>query len=485
MRPSLSAKEESVPEKNVTATEKGRENNRVEDRKVAPQHSQNGAGRYLPFFLVCTYLLLGARFFGLIRQYAVNVLFWDQWDFDDATVFQHHSLWEMFRWEHAPHRQGLGALLQKLIEPWIHWNGRYEAFGIGAIIFSAAVLALLLKVCLYGKISYSDVIIPLLFLTPLQYETLVVTPNPAHGPLPLLLTVLYCLCWLIRSYRWKYICVLLLNFLLIYTGFGIFIGLVTPALLALDYCANTRHLASRYQWGSAAALAISIASLASFFVHYKFNPAVDCVSPAPKNPIMYLRFVALMFSSAAGLKVSSLALATSVGSIALLLFFVGLLVTAKRLFAQSSDTWPRDAAIAALLVYCAVFCLNAAYGRLCLGLEGATASRYTPYVVLGLFGLYLQALSNHGRNLRVPLVAVLLAFAMLGARPLNPTDAWSIGYYSNGKRAWRKCYLARHDIYACEALTNFQIYPSPEATRLQEKLDFLERNHLNLYDNSQ
>ena len=92
-----------------------------------------------------TYLLLGARFFGLIRQYAVNVLFWDQWDFDDATVFQHHSLWEMFRWEHAPHRQGLGALLQKLIEPWIHWNGRYEAFGIGAIIFSAAVLALLLR----------------------------------------------------------------------------------------------------------------------------------------------------------------------------------------------------------------------------------------------------------------------------------------------------------------------------------------------------
>ena len=31
-------------------------------------------------------------------------------------------------------------------------------------------------------------------------------------------------------------------------------GLVTPALLALDYYANTRHFASKYQWGSAAAL---------------------------------------------------------------------------------------------------------------------------------------------------------------------------------------------------------------------------------------
>jgi hypothetical protein len=431
------------------------------------------------------YILLGARFFGLISQYAVNVLWYDQWYFDDATLFQHHSLWEMFRWQRGPHRQGLGALLQKLIEPWIHWNGRYEAFFLGALIAGAAVLALLLKVRLYGKIGYSDVIIPLLFLTPLQYETLVVTPNPAHGSLPSLLTILYCLCWLIRPYRWKYICVLLVNFLSIYTGFGIFIGVVTPALLALDYYANVRHLAPKYQWGSAAALAISIAALASFFVHYKFDPAVDCFSPAPENPVLYPWFVALMFANAAGLKILSLTLQTLIGSIALLLLVVGLLITVKRLTAREADTWPRDAAIAALLAYSAVFCLNTAYGRLCVGLAGAGASRYTLYEILGLFGLYLYALSNHGRNLRVSLILILLVFAMLGARPLNRKDAWELVYLSNRKSVWRECYLARHDIYECDALTHFQIDPTPGAPRLQEKLDFLERNHLNLYDNSQ
>jgi len=455
------------------------------NRKVTRQESQHGADRYLPFFLVCSYLLLGARFFGLIRQYAVNVLWYDQWDFDDATLFQHHSLWEMFRWQHGPHRQGLGALLQKLVEPWAHWDGRYEAFVIGAIIFTAAVLALLLKVRLYGKLGYSDAIIPLLFLTPLQYETLVVTPNPAHGALPSLLMVLYCLCWLIRSYRWRYICVLLSNFLLIYTGFGIFIGVVTPALLALDYYANTRYLSPEYRWGTAAALAISIASLASFFVHYKFNPAVDCFSPAPKNPVMYAWFVAIMFACAEGLKILSITLATLIGSVALLMLVVGLLITIKRLLARESETWPRDAAIAALLAYCAVFCLNTAYGRLCLGLAGAGSSRYTPYVVLGFFGLYLYALSTHSRNLRVSLVLVLLVFAMLSERPLNRSDSWELEYLSNRKGVWRECYLARHDIHTCDALTNFQIYPSPGDTRLQEKLDFLERNHLNLYDNSQ
>jgi hypothetical protein len=467
------------------------------DTEISVTKFRDGAKRYLPFFLVCTYLLLGARFFGLIRQYAVNVLWYDQWDFDDATLFQHHSLWEMFRWQHGPHRQGLGALLQKLIEPWIHWNTRYEAFGIGAVIFGAAVLALLLKVRLYSKISYSDAIIPLLFLTPLQYETLVVTPNPSHGPLPSLLTVLYCLCWLIPSYRWKYICVLLVNFLLIYTGFGIFIGVVTPALLALDYYANVRHLAPKYQWGIAAALATSIASLASFFANYKLDPGVGCFSAAPKDPVMYLWFVALMFANAAGLKFSILA--TLIGSIALFLLVMGLSITVKRLFSRELDAWPRDAAIAVLLAYCAVYCLSTTYGRLCEGLAGASASRYTPYVVLGLFGLYLYALSNRGRNLRVALILILLAFAMLGVRPLKGIDAWELEYLSNRKSAWRECYLARHDIYECDALTRFQIDPNlgtavkldpraeqpPEAADLQEKLDFLERNHLNLYDNSQ
>ena len=460
-------------------------NVRIPTRKIVHQAEQNGVKRYLPHFLVLgTYLLLGVRFFALISQYAVNVLFLDQWDFDDATLFQQHSIWEMFRWEHGPHRQGLGALLQKLIDPRIHWNGRDEAFFIGAIIVIAAVMALLLKVRLYGAVSYSDVIIPLLFLTPLQYETLVVTPNFAHGSLPSLLTILYCFCWLVRPYHWKYVCVLSANFLLIYTGFGIFMGLVTPALLALDYYGNTRHLAPKYQWGSAAALTISIASLASFFVGYKFQSAVDCFSPAPKNPFVYAWFAALMFASAAGLKILSLIFATLIGSIAWLVVVVGLLVTVRRLLAQKSDTWPRDAAIAALLAYCVVFCLNTAYGRMCLGLAGAGASRYTPYVVLGFLGSYLYALSNQGRNLRVSLVLVLLVFSMLSARPLDRKDARELVYFGYAKRVWRQCYLARHDIDECDALTNFQIYPGPNETHLQEKLDFLERNHLNLYDDS-
>lgn len=459
---------------------------RTTNREFLQLLSQNYAKRYLPRLLVFgAYFLLGLRFFRLISQYSVNVLFSDQWDIDDATLFQHHSIWEMFRWQHGPHRQGLGALWQKLIEPSIHWNSRYEAFGIGAIIVIAALLALLLKVRLYGAIAYSDVIIPLLFFTPLQYETLVITANPAHGPLPSLLIVLYCLCWLVRPYWWKYSCILLVNFLLLYTGFGIFVGPVTPVLLALDYGANVRHLAPRYKWGHAAAIAIAMASLGSFFVGYEFQSAVDCFSPAPKNPVLYPWFVALMFANAAGLRTLSLAPATLAGSILLLFLLVGLAFAARRLLAQNTSTWGRDAAIATLLAYCAIFSFNTAYGRLCLGIGAAASSRYVPYAVLGFFGLYLYALSNDGRKLRASLVFVVFVLAMLSARPLDRVNAGGLEYVTSGKRIWRQCYLARHDLYECDAQTHFQVYPRPDATNLQQKLDFLEQNRLNLYDDSQ
>lgn len=278
----------------------------------------------------------------------------------------------------------------------------------------------------------------------------------------------------------------MVNFLLICNGYGIFVGFLTPPLLALDYYGNPRLLAPKYQWVSAAALTISIASLASFFVRHKFQSGVDCFSLAPENPVLYLWFVALRFTHAAGLNILSIAFATLVSSIALLLLLVCLWIVVKRLFvAQAEDTWSPAIVIATLLADCAVFCFNAAYGRLCLGLAAAGTSRYTPYVVLGFFGLYLYALSDHARNLRVSLVLVLLLFATLGARPLSGDDARIVEEMTNGKRAWRDCYPARHDIHECDNLTKFQVHPHPEAIHLQEKLDFLERNHLNLYADSQ
>src|SRR5215467_13690628 len=103
--------------------------------------------------VVIVFLVQGYRFFSLISNYAVNLFYWDQWDFDEANLFETHSVWQMFTWQHGPHRQGVGAVLAWLVEPFFRWNSRTESFLVGGIIAGAALLALLLKHRLYGQMS--------------------------------------------------------------------------------------------------------------------------------------------------------------------------------------------------------------------------------------------------------------------------------------------------------------------------------------------
>ena len=186
-------------------------------------------GSWLPIIVVAgASLVLTERLFRLVDHYAVNVFFSDQWEFNDATIFQQHSIWQIFTWQHGPHRQGLGGVLAKLLEPYFQWDSRIESFLILGIFVFAGVLALWLKRRIYGSFEYYDLVIPSLFLTATQCEVIFGAANLAHGSLPLLLVVIYCLAWTVRSLILRFAVILVVNFLLIFTGFGLLMGLITP-----------------------------------------------------------------------------------------------------------------------------------------------------------------------------------------------------------------------------------------------------------------
>src|SRR5579863_5195745 len=243
--------------------------------------------------VAAAFFLFAAQMFQLISNYAVNIFFSDQWEFNDATLFQKHSLWQMFSWQHGPHRQGLGALFAKLVDPLFDWNSRTESFIVGGVVVIATVCALWLKTRLFGRLSVFDVAIPAIFFTRGQWETLILTPNFAHGSFPLLLLVLYCLAWTVQRPIVRYPLILFINFVTIYTGFGLLLGILTPFLLVLDYWASRTEarLPAAYLVG---AVILSLASFGSFFLGYKFKPYVDCFSFQPQAPQSYLAYVALM-----------------------------------------------------------------------------------------------------------------------------------------------------------------------------------------------
>ena len=167
---------------------------------------------------------------------------------------------------------------------------------------AATLLALRLKQRLFGAIEYRDALIPAIFLTAAQYEILVITPNPAYSGFPLLLLMLYLLALLQTGYRLKYGIVLTAHFLMIYTGFGIFIGPLTIGVFALVCYRSWRGIERIPFAASAAGFILACASLASFFIDYKFVPAVDCFV-FPSYPLRnYPWFVTLMFSTFAGLR---------------------------------------------------------------------------------------------------------------------------------------------------------------------------------------
>jgi hypothetical protein len=75
-----------------------------------------------------------------------------------------------------------------------------------------------------------------------------------------------------------------------------------------------------------------------------------------------------------------------------------------------------------------------------------------------------------------------LVLILITVRTLNTRGDRAMGeHFADGKRRWGECYLRRHDIQGCDRETGFPIYPNAAATRLQEKLDFLEARHLNLF----
>ena len=443
---------------------------------------------WLPLLFVLTVTVLAAgRMFMLVNRYAVNIFFWDQWDFNNATLFEKHSLWQMFTWQHGPHRQGLGALVSFIFEPLFRWNSRGEAFLACAIFVAAALLALDLKRRLYGPFTYSDAAIPLIFLIPTEYESLFGATNLSHGPLPILLLVVYCIGWTEKRVWVRYAWVLISNFLLIYTGFGLFVGVITPFLLILDYVGQKRSGAAELKLsGFVLVLFFSAASVLSFFIGYKYYPAAPCFHPFSEPLVHYLQFVTVMFSNFIGLN-QVWWLPGLASGVVMLWACIALVAALVATVANRQQTRTQGIVATALLVFTLLFCGNAALGRLCLGMVMAMNSRYVPYLTPAFLGLYFFCLSQRIRRTRAFSIVAFVAIAINASVPIRIGDRSMMAQFHDLKSNWRNCYLERHDIQGCEAMLKarkppeYRIYPSPSVTSLQEKLDYLERNKLNLY----
>jgi hypothetical protein len=420
---------------------------------------------------------LGTRFFLIIWKYSINVFFFDQWEY--LTPFFRHDpgFAELFFLQHGPHREGIGLLADKFLYPLTHWNARVDSFIIGGSIFAAMLLALRLKCKLYGALSYSDIAIPVIFLSLAQYEMLVGASNPACSGLPLLMMLLYCLALLGHNRLLRYGLVLALNFLLIYTGYGLFMGAVTIGVFLLECSWSGRRMTDAPLVQPLIALLVAAASLASFFVHYTFSSGVDRFEIPHRHLLQYPQFTALMFAEFVVPRPLHVSLGMTILGVAILSLAVALL--GWHLLCLLRDA-RRDAALvgAVLLGYSLLFSAVAPIGRLCLGMSAAFASRYITLLIPAFLAIYFYLLSRPWRGKR-NLVLALWVLLLLPAALRKPWQ--DIRWYSSGKRDWANCYVRTENIHYCDQSANFWVHPYPEQIDLQQKLDYLKQHRLNLF----
>ena len=427
-------------------------------------------------------VLFAALLFGMIDRHAVNLLFWDQFDFLTG-LREHAGQWKLFSWIHGPCRLGLGYLFIEGVYAASGWDTRFEGFATGGLSLVTLGLALVLKTRVLGPLTWLDICLPAVLLTRSQYEIFVGTPNAAHGPIPLLLVVLAPFCWLVRSAPLRAAMAGVLAFFAAFTGFAIFLVPCLVAMFAIDALWPALPSAKERAWSATGAV-LCAASIPLFLIDYRFGSAVSCYQFPHPRPLEYIPFAGLMVLRPLGLA-RLIPVAVLLGVVGFLLGVVGfLLASTVTAYAASRalrrERTPLSRTMFLFSAFSLLFVAATTVGRVCLGMGGALASRYVAYELplwLASYFVLAEAIAKRP-SLRLPAATGVALFVVL---QIIPKDRSSLRWYSEGKSRWRSCYRATHDEVRCNRAADFKVYPVDGAPQVAQMLEYLRENQLNLF----
>jgi hypothetical protein len=295
--------------------------------------------------------------------------------------------------------------------------------------------------------------------------------------LPLLLVVSFATILLIESARWRLFLLLLVDLVATYTGFGLLLGWITPIVILLQWWRGEVRR-------SAALLAITgaLAISASFFYDYRvpwYTATGTCLRNG-SSPWEHLAFFVLVFARAFGAtRIVSFPTVLGVVLAAALLWLVAMR-SAQLVRPQLAKDQLREVTWV-LGTFTLLFGVVASAGRSCLSAHAGLNSRYVPYVVPGLFALYLSHLGAGQRpDTRTRLLAYgfLIVYVALDVWPRS-VDYREMNYFYAGKTRWIECVRRERDAVTCSREVGF--YPDPTPADLSEKLATMAQEHLGFF----
>jgi hypothetical protein len=428
-------------------------------------------------WLTALTLALSAQLFINIDRNAVNMLFMDQWD-TYQPLFKGYNILRLFIAQEGQLRLGVGGWVCKAVAASTGWNTRAEAFTIGLIIVLTAVAAVFLKYRLFKSLTLWDSLIPLTCLSATLSEVPTIVPFPSHGVVPLFLILVYACCLTLKNVRRKLLALTIVNLLLVYTGWGLFVGFLTPPLLGFLIIRHADGWDRKTKMFGVSALIISIGSLISYFVGYLWHTGASCFNLLHHPLLDYFLFLDNMFFSSFGDPCGRFRYQRRIlGALLVILLLTVLLTRIIRLY-RNQTSYTNDLIIAFFICFSFLFALNATVGRVCLGICAAGAGRYQPLLIPAWLGLYFVLLTLSMPRLRTAALFLLTLSFINPELRRTRLEAGAV-YYSKMKSQWRKCYLDKGDAEACNRELKFVIYPT--SREVQDRLDYLKERKLNLF----
>ncbi|MGK2857653.1 MAG: hypothetical protein ACSLFQ_10650 [Thermoanaerobaculia bacterium] len=458
---------------------------------TSPSPEPRKGSRTLPVVAVTASALF---FFTLLLERvwsnSVDVVFWDQWDYFDPT-FKGEGLWSVFRQQFGPCRQGLGGLVITASNALSGWDTRVLSVVTVCLLLVAMLVAVRLKVVLYGELTVWDALIPPLFFRLSQSLAIASIAFPTHGALPIILILFGCLILSVESRKRQLLILTPFAFVAVHTGFAnLFLPVLAGILLFRGIAELLKGKRSTAALTAFTTLAVVLMSLTFLFGFISSNIALECEDKATGGIRDYLAWIVTQVSQYWG------AADLNFPPLVAILLIIGLLSCLAVASAQSvrreesTDSmrqWARYAVPLALISYSLVFSLASAWGRICGGSGYALSSRYVTHMIplgLGLFFAWLIVLRGaEGRRLTkhgAISVGVLLAAGIVwGATYDSSADRFATELEIRGKVRWAECVRRGGSAVECSAQTHFLAYPYPDL--LDSRIDYLRERKLSFF----
>jgi hypothetical protein len=444
--------------------------------------SPTGHSRNLLFGLTlvaATFTICLVRLCGFVWDNAVDLPFEDQWALL-TPLFEGKGPLAYFFFQAGPYRQGLGGVIEWYLYGATGWNVCADAWAAVVVLASATIAAIALATRLRGHLSWSDAAFPLLILSPIHWETMILTPSLAHSILPLLLTFLLAHAWISTGSATRVLTVGVFSTLILFTGYGICCAPATIGLGLLLWLRPAREDAGKNR-RQAGLILLFLGGAVMLFAHgYHWSDE----GPGWRFPVPnwwdYPRFCALMFTSLMGIRTISAATA-AVGAVML-----GLVLGA--FVAATVKIWRREATARAKAVWILtgsslVYAAFTALGRLPFNIEAAFMWRYLALMTPAVCGL---ALAAEGWAISRP--RAVQRCLMIGWIVLAGNIWWNFlpeqygAAVAKGKRSWIASYLRTRDLHTANREADCDVYfPAPDLPLIADRLHWLDQRHLSFF----